>query len=78
MIYSHPYTHYYGSHQTYISSGGQYTPTPVDVYHPGFKAPAAGSVVRGGFGKTASAMHSSASGSSGSHSSSGSSHSSGS
>ena len=60
MMYSRPYTYYSGSHSSYLSSGGRYEATPVEAYHPGFKAPAAGTVVKGGFGKTASAMHSSA------------------
>lgn len=70
MMYAYPLAHYYGSHSSFLSSGGRYSATPVEVYHSGFKAPAAGSVVKGGFGTTASAMRSS--------SSSGSSHSSGS
>ena len=75
MMYSHPYTHYYSSHSSYVSSGGRYDSTPVEVYHAGFKAPATGTVVKGGFGNTASAMRSSgssgspATGSSSSHSS---------
>ncbi len=76
MMYMHPYSHYYSSHTSYLSSGGRYSATPVEVYHSGFKAPAAGSVVKGGFGTTASAMRSSSSSSGSSHSSSSSGHSS--
>jgi hypothetical protein len=56
MTYSRPYSYYYSSHSSFIGSGGVYSPTPVEVYHPSFHAPARGSVVRGGFGTTASAM----------------------
>ena len=63
MMYGYPYTYYYGTHQTFMSSGGSYTPTPVEVYHPSFKAPATGTVVKGGFGTTAGAIQSSSSGS---------------
>ena len=58
MIYSRGYSSYYGDHRSYISSGGSYSATPTEVYHPSFKAPAAGTVVRGGFGSTAAAIHS--------------------
>lgn len=67
MIYSRPYDSYYSAHRTFLSSGGSYSPTPVEVYHPGFKAPASGEIVRGGFGTTAAAIHSGSS--SGSHTS---------
>ena len=53
MIYSHPYTHYYDQHQSFLSRGGTYVATPREVYSPGFKAPSAGTIVRGGFGSTA-------------------------
>jgi hypothetical protein len=56
MMYSRPYGSYYSSHSSYISSGGSYSPTPVEVYNSGFKAPSAGTVVRGGFGTTATAL----------------------
>lgn len=57
MMYSRPYMSYYGDHHSFLSSGGRYSATPVGVYHSGFKAPAAGTVVKGGFGTTASAIH---------------------
>ena len=56
MMYSRPYGYYYSSHSSYISSGGSYSATPMEAYSPGFRAPAVGSVVRGGFGTTASAL----------------------
>ena len=62
MMYPHPYMSYWSGHRSYISSGGSYSATPVEVYHPSFKAPSAGTVVKGGFGSTASAMHGSAAG----------------
>ena len=62
MFYTRPYGSYWGDHRTFISSGGSYSPTPVEVYHPSFKAPAAGTVVKGGFGTTAAAIHGSATG----------------
>jgi hypothetical protein len=68
MVYTYPYTSYYSNHRTFLSSGGVYSPTPVEVYGSGFRAPANGTIVRGGFGTTASALHGSAS-SSGSRSS---------
>jgi len=76
LIYAHSFSHYYSGHQTYLSSGGAYHATPVEVYRAGFKAPAAGTVVRGGFGSTATAIHASTSSSHSSSSSPSSSHSS--
>lgn len=58
FVYAYPYSYYYGSHSSFLSSGGRYVATPVEVYSPGFKAPAQGEVVRGGFGKTASSVRS--------------------
>ena len=56
MFYTRPYGYYYSSHSSFLSSGGSYSATPTEVYGAGFKAPAHGTVVRGGFGTTASAM----------------------
>ncbi len=64
MIYSSSYGHYYDQHQSYLSRGGRYTPTPTEVYTPGFKAPAKGEIVRGGFGATAKSYNSGSSNSS--------------
>ena len=64
IMYSHPYTYYYGAHRTFLGSGGTYLATPVEAYHPSFKAPAVGTVVKGGFGTTASAIRSGSSASS--------------
>ena len=55
-FYPRPYGYYYSSHTSYLGSGGVYTPTPVEVYGSGFRAPAPGTVVRGGFGTTAAAL----------------------
>ena len=50
MNYSHPYPYYYGSYHAYISNGGTVVAEPSGAY-----SPAAGSVVRGGFGAVGAA-----------------------
>lgn len=50
MNYSHPYPYYYGSYHAYISNGGTVVAAPAGSY-----SPAAGSVVRGGFGEAGGA-----------------------
>ena len=53
-FYTRPYSNYISDHSSYVASGGIHAPAPAKVYDPGFQPPAAGTVVRGGYGKTAS------------------------
>jgi hypothetical protein len=67
-FYTRAYSSYLTDHNTFVSSGGTWAPTPAKVYDPGFKAPAAGAIVQGSFGKAAAeaAIHGSGQGAKGS------------